>query len=843
MDYACGSAHFLTEIIEELQEDLKACEREEGDNTTWTRDYVWGIEKNYRLARTAKIAMFLHGAGDANILHEDGLDHANPTLPPLGTLDVLIANPPYSIARFKEHLRLQANRFDLLPSLTNASSEIETLFVERAAQLLKVGGIAGLILPSSILSNAGIYQRTCALLLKKFLIRGIVEMGGSAFIATGTNTVILFLERRPDTDEEHFGIRADALFNEDKQPNDEDFADSDLLDAYTTAAGLDFTDYCAWLADPAGEPSEALAQTPLFSTYASEFASLTTKRANRGQKSFQNLSEAEQEVEMQDKFLVYLREAERKKFFYFALAYVQRLESGELIHQSTTIVRGAGGKPEEQAFLGYKWSQRRGAEGMVFLREPYDGGMLYTPEAPKNPEAKDCAESPEKTPEAENRAESPEKAAHHLRAAFLGADPADIPDDCPLAGKLRIAPTPAYFDFTRTSVDLSINLSPKESGAIPVFETQYELVPLGQIAKVEQGQSPPSSAYNNQGEGLLFFQGSKDFGEFELKHSGVWTKEVTRKAIKGDLLMSVRAPVGNLNDNPFDEICIGRGLAKLTPSNALAPKYFFCCLLFQKDQITGHKNIGFSSISKREIEEIKIPLPPLPVQQRIVEEIEKVEAAEAKARNVITDAEQAIESILLRIMDEKYQLVPLCELAKVNPPKITEGLDDSTIISFIEMASVSDKGYLITVEEKSYKEVRTGYTNFVQGDVLLAKITPCMENGKIAYLESLPHKIGFGSTEFFVIRANNEYTAKIIYYCLNREGFRQLAARVMTGASGHRRVPKNFLEQYKVPQMSIPDQQAVLAEIAEYEARKAAAEAELAAAPNKKRQILLDGLK
>jgi len=77
-------------------------------------------------------------------------------------------------------------------------------------------------------TSSGIYQRTRALLLEKFLVRGIVELGGSAFIATGTNTIILLLERRFDTHFDHFAIRADALYHEEKRPNDADFADSDL---------------------------------------------------------------------------------------------------------------------------------------------------------------------------------------------------------------------------------------------------------------------------------------------------------------------------------------------------------------------------------------------------------------------------------------------------------------------------------------------------------------------------------------------------------------------------------------------------------------------------------------
>lgn len=471
MDYACGSAHFLTEIVEEIQEDLAVLGRPEEVNTTWTRDAVWGIEKDYRLARTAKIALFLHGAGDANILHEDGLDHANPKLPTLGTVDVLVANPPYSVKDFKQHLRLQSNPFTLLPYLTANSSEIETLFVERAAQLLRIGGMAGLILPSSILSNAGIYQRTRALLLEKFLLRGIVELGGSSFIATGTNTIILLLERRPETHREHFAIRADALFNEDKKPNDADFADSDLLCAYTAAAGVDFEAYKLWLADSAGELPELIENASLFMAYQKEFDELAETRRRQNQVSFKKQPKDQQIAEMRGKFLGYCRDAEKLKFIYFALAYVAGFEQGELVPQRTTVLRSAGSKDEEQTFLGYKWSQRRGAEGMIFLREPYDGGLLYTP--------------------GENqRDENPSKAAHYLRRAFLDIELEELPEKSPLSDKLRIALTSIYFDFTRTDCDLAVNLSPSAFDAMPVFDTRYPLVSLGEVADIFGGGTP-----------------------------------------------------------------------------------------------------------------------------------------------------------------------------------------------------------------------------------------------------------------------------------------------------------------------------------------------------------------
>jgi type I restriction enzyme M protein len=612
MDYACGSAHFLTEVVEELQEDLAALGRDEAINTTWTRDFIWGIEKDYRLARTAKIAMFLHGAGDANILHEDGLDHANPTLPQPGTVDVLIANPPYSIASFKEHLRLQSNQFALLPYLTNASSEIETLFVERAAQLLKVGGLAGIILPSSILSNAGIYQRTRALLLEKFLLRGLVGLGGSAFIATGTNTIILLLERRPETDAEHFTIRADALFNEEKRPRDADFADSDLLRAYTRAAGLYFADYCEWLAEHAGEPPDALASTTLFKNYDAEFQNLAATKSRKKQVSFKKQKKAEQEAEIRGKLLRHIREAERQKFIHFALAYAERLDGGDIVPQRTTILRGSGSKADEQAFLGYKWSQRRGAEGMIYLREPYDGGQLYTPAT-------------------DTRSEAPEKVAHHLRAAFLGTESGELPDDHQLHGKLLSAPTTDCLDFTRTTADLAVDLSPKQREAAPVFDTQYDLVPFEQMATLEYGKPLPERVRIEGEYPVMGSNGSVGtHNEYLIEGPAII---VGRKGSAGRVVYEER------NCYPIDTTFYIAHNPKKTVLRFI--QFILLELKLEKEA----KALGVPGLNRNDVYKKLVPLTPLPVQRRIVKDIEKLEK---KAETyVIRDLAEQKRQILL----------------------------------------------------------------------------------------------------------------------------------------------------------------------------------------------------
>ncbi len=155
-------------------------------------------------------------------------------------------------------------------------------------------------------------------------------------------------------------------------------------------------------------------------------------------------------------------------------------------------------------------------------------------------------------------------------------------------------------------------------------------------------------------------------------------------------------------------------------------------------------------------------------------------------------------------LPQEWKLVPLAELCEINPSKpdnFKRTADAPT--SFIPMEAVDDKtGAVITPRKRPYESVARGYTYFEEGDILFAKITPCMQNGKTAIVTGLLDGLGYGSTEFHVLRAKEGVDPRWIYYLLRTEEFRRKAEENFEGSAGQRRVPEHFLREICVPTTS-----------------------------------------
>ncbi len=165
---------------------------------------------------------------------------------------------------------------------------------------------------------------------------------------------------------------------------------------------------------------------------------------------------------------------------------------------------------------------------------------------------------------------------------------------------------------------------------------------------------------------------------------------------------------------------------------------------------------------------------------------------------------------------------PLGEVAKLNPTFKAKVISPDELVDFLPMSAVSAE--LTTAratEQRQLCEVQKGYTNFADGDVLLAKITPCFENGKIAFAQ-LNTAYGFGSTEFHVIRADRErLDARYLVHFLRRDEIRVDGARNMTGSAGQRRVPKHYLESLSIPLPPVPEQRRIAAILDQADALRA----------------------
>ncbi|MBI5865845.1 MAG: restriction endonuclease subunit S [Planctomycetes bacterium] len=152
-------------------------------------------------------------------------------------------------------------------------------------------------------------------------------------------------------------------------------------------------------------------------------------------------------------------------------------------------------------------------------------------------------------------------------------------------------------------------------------------------------------------------------------------------------------------------------------------------------------------------------------------------------------------------------------LVSVNPRLERDGIPDNRLVSFVPMASVAEEsGQMDVSRSRPYSEVRKGYTPFLAGDVIMAKITPCMENGKIAVVPELIGGAGFGSTEFHVLRPCDGIEARWLFYFLLQPSFRRAARMRMGGSAGQLRVPADFLAESRVPVAPLPEQRRVVAE-------------------------------
>jgi type I restriction-modification system DNA methylase subunit len=813
IDFACGAGHFLNEYAKEIKPIV---EKKKEAKLSDFYENVYGAEKEYRLSKVAKVSAFMYGQDNINIVYTDALSSGKAMDDKNikdGSFSVLVANPPYSVKGFLETLtETERKKYQLLETIGEKSypnnNSIETFFIERAKQLVKPGGVVAIIVPVSILTkgkskstskSTNIYVATREIILKYFDVVAIAEFGSGTFGKTPTNTITLFLRRKKENPSpaDHFQNRVNAWFNYDKT-KDGIFEDENYLKQYCDYLELQFEDYQSLLQ---GDPNKSLLESELFIHYRKEFDKWSEIKNLKKKKAFKELTKEKQQEEIEKKFVNYLIANEKEKLYYFVLASQNP--------QRVLIVKSPSKTTEIKEFLGYEWSAAKGNEGIKYL-----GGIeLSEMEGENDDEGNVALEEDDKrvlsnifnlnninTPLYDPKNKFNKNKINYLISQNFNGEKIQIDESLsPFVNQARLID---MLSFSSINFNKGFSLSPAE--AQDVFETTYELKKLEIVApyfseKINLTDIDVSNYVTT--DNLL--QNRKGLVDF------IGTPNVDRitKFQKEDILVSNIRPYlkkiwfSDRSGGCSNDVIVFRSS---NPSKYL-PKYLFYILStdsFFDFVMSGKQGVKMPRGDKDRIPQFLIPIPPEEIQKQIIDACFSVDKEVEKAEKIIEKELMKIESLISDFSAKGYPLKKLVDLAEINPSKTeVRDVDENTMISFVEMASVSEDGFISYKEDRLLKDVKTGsYRYFKEGDIIIAKITPCMENGKCAIAEGLTNEIGFGSTEFHVFRAFEDKTSNhFLFTFLNREDVRKEAEKNMTGSSGHRRVPDSFYMSMQIP--------------------------------------------
>jgi len=219
--------------------------------------------------------------------------------------------------------------------------------------------------------------------------------------------------------------------------------------------------------------------------------------------------------------------------------------------------------------------------------------------------------------------------------------------------------------------------------------------------------------------------------------------------------------------------------------------------------------VGQAGVNTTVLSGFTFPLPPLDVQREIVAEIEGYQKVIDGARAVVENYRPTTP------VDPSWPEAELKTVCAVNPgfdvDRVPAGAAD---VSFVPMADLGEHSmYFEARQTRRLGEVASKYTAFADGDVLLAKVTPCFENGKAGVARGLTNGLGFGSSEFYVLRPGPLVLAEWVYMWVASARFATWAIPQMTGTGGLQRVPRATVEEFRIPVPPIQIQAEVVAEV------------------------------
>ena len=748
IDYATGSGHFLTEWMDELQHIINEIETEKIRPTAqrringwklnqfeWAKDYVYGIEADYRLVKTTKVSSFLNGDGEAIIIRADGLDNFKKSTDYKGKLketsnenrqdnaqfDILIANPPYSVSAFKNTLKFGEESFELYNRLTDDSSEIECLFIERTKQLLKIGGWAGIILPSSILSNSGIYSDAREIILKYFDLKAIAEFGSSTFMATGTNTVTLFLERRSNNEWKKIEAAIKNFFDKPKEATVNGIKNA--FSKYVTEVfdNLELTDYITFANK---EPNNVILLQEIFNDYKTWFNSLTEIKQLKEKKAFKDKTESEKNTEIDKIFHEKVIVREQEKMLYFFLALPQQ-----------TVLIKVGEKQAEKDFIGYEFSSRRGHEGIKLYRD--ENG------------------SPTTKLFDEQDSKNPKKANNYVYRSFLNEK---FSIDKSLQENITLFDTIRLIDFKKINFDKSISLSIKKK-VLTQNNSKWDLIKVQSLCNLGRGRVINKEFIkNNQGEFPVYSSQTSDEGIFGYINTFDFDGEYATWTTDGANAGTVFYRNGKFN---CTNVC---GTIKAKDKNI---NLQYLTLILNKIAKNYVNYVGNPKLMNEDMGEISIPLPPKELQEKIILEISVLEQREKIGR-------EKSEKFKKQMANFYNEIKPTYPVGKItNHIQIIGGGTPSTKemtywnghIPWLSVVDFNNEHRFVNesqkkITEKGLKNSSTKYLN--SGDIIISA------RGTVGAIAQLSIPMTFNQS-CYGLRGINGFDNGFLYYVLKYE--------------------------------------------------------------------------
>jgi len=791
IDYSAGSGHFITESMEEVQKYIDTIDETTLKSTTkniiinwktakydWAENYVYAIEKDYRLVKTAKVSCYLHGDGLAKVIHGDGLADFKTAkeykdrltkvdktyLQDNKQFDIIVSNPPYSVSAFKGMMDSEKSKenFELFHRLTEQSSEIEALFIERTKQLLKDGGIAGIILPSSILSNTGIYTKAREIIFKYFDIVSITELGSNTFMATDTKTVILFLRRKNNAD--HLNIKAsvDKLFDTKNDITINGVQNPLVKYIKHVWRDINLDDYLTLLEK---NPNDKMKNHELYQEYYKKFNS----------------------IEM-------IMALENEKLFYFISAYPQKI----------TLVK-TGEKKDEKKFLGYEFSTRRGSEGI----HPIQRGKTID----------ECT-----TLYDENSYENSLKANGYIYSAFNGKFK-EIDES--VKDNISYVDLVDIMTFDRVDFEKNISLSGKKKVKI---ESQWELISIGEVVKDQQkSKIQVRTAKEIQNGVYPFFTSGESifkYDEFLVQNKNIYL------STGGNAIVKFYDGQASYSTDTF--------VVSSYNETKIKTKYIFYIIESIIDSINENcfKGAGLKHLQKQDFKNIKIPLPPIEIQEKMIKEIEYIEKSKQQTVDKISKHKKKIDAIVENISKELIKLKEITrKIGSGATPRGGEGSYKPSGITLIRSQNVHNNSFLkkglvfIDADQAQKLENVTVKENDILFNITGASIARCC----IIDSKYLPARV---NQHVSIIRTNDKAISKYVQMMLISPLYKNKLLEIGDGGTSREAITKSQLEEFKIPLPSIAEQNKIVKQIEVQEKEIQKLEQELNNIPQKKEEIL-----